>query len=73
VPNVVSQFGKVKEHIKLEFTTGRGPIEAIAFFAEPTDFKVVPVTGTPITLLAHVEDAFFMGRRQVRLRIVDIQ
>ncbi len=71
-PTNVSQFGKVKEHLKLEFSTARGSIEAIAFFATPTDFTISPITGTPLTLLAHVEDAFFMGRRQTRLRIVDI-
>jgi len=72
VPTSVSQFGKVKEHIKLEFTTAKGPLEAIAFFASPTDFAIEPKSGQPVTMLAHVEDAFFMGRRQVRLRIVNI-
>jgi single-stranded-DNA-specific exonuclease len=72
VPKTVSQFGKVNEHIKLEFATGKGPLEAIAFFATPTNFTLPPVAGSPLTLLAHVEDAFFMGRRQTRLRIVEI-
>ena len=72
VPTTVSTFGKAKEHFKLEFATSKGSLEAIAFFATPNDFSIVPVAGTALTVLAHVEDTFFMGRRQLRLRIVDI-
>lgn len=71
-PLHVTPFGKVKEHLKLEFKTKQGPLEAIAFFAAPTDFSVTPDVDKVCTVLAHVEESFFMGRRQTRLRIVDI-
>ncbi len=72
VPQSVSQFGKTGEHLKLQFETKRGPLEAIAFFATPETFTGTPVAGQANTLLAHVEESFFMGRKQTRLRIVDI-
>ena len=71
-PRVVDVFGKAKEHLKLVFETDAGQLEAIAFFAQPKDFPNVPAVGTELTLLAHIETSFFMGRAQTRLRIVDI-
>ena len=71
-PSAVEVFGKAKEHLKLVFQTERGPLEAIAFFSVPTDYAMVPVVGESLTLLAHIENSFFMGRQQIRLRIVDI-
>ena len=35
------------------------------------DFKKDPTAGA-LTLIAHVEQSFFMGRQQLRLRIIDI-
>jgi single-stranded-DNA-specific exonuclease len=72
VPTSVETFGKAHEHLKLTFKTTKGPLEAIAFFASEADFTVVPESEKPLTLLAHIEDVFFMGRQQMRLRIVDI-
>ncbi len=72
VPSDVSVFGKAQEHLKLLFTTDKGPLEAIAFFATPTIFTKEPVAGQPVTILAHIETSFFMGRKQTRLRIIDI-
>ncbi|MFM2339953.1 MAG: single-stranded-DNA-specific exonuclease, single-stranded-DNA-specific exonuclease [Candidatus Parcubacteria bacterium] len=72
VPDTVAAFGKAKEHLKLTFTTNRGPLEAIAFFATPADFTTAPNEGQSCTLVAHIEESFFMGRRSTRLRIVDI-
>lgn len=71
-PNKVEQFGKNKEHLKLMFDNGSRDIEAIAFFSKAENYQKAPKVGEPITLLAQVEESFFMGRRQVRLRIVDI-
>lgn len=72
IPSSVAVFGKAEEHLKLVFQTDRGPLEAIAFFTAPADYQTPPVTGEPCTLLAHIENSFFMGRQQMRLRIVDI-
>ena len=71
-PEKVLVFGKAHEHLKLIFATTRGPLEAIAFFADPSNFHKEPSSGASCTVLAHIEESFFMGRRQTRLRIVDI-
>ncbi len=72
VPESVSLFGKVKDHTKMRFISGVGPIDAIAFFKTPEQFNVVPEAGKSLTLIAHIEESYFMGRKDVRLRIVDI-
>lgn len=72
VPTDVHLFGKTKEHTKLTFTTTGVAKEAIAFFTTPDDFSTEPVVGEACTLLAHLEQSYFMGRLQTRLRIVDV-
>ncbi len=72
VPSSVTLFGKTKEHTKLQFDTKGYASEAIAFFKKPDDFTTVPQAGVPVALLAHLEQSYFMGRLQTRLRIVDI-
>lgn len=71
-PRTVSQFGKGKEHVKLLFETVTGQLEAIAFFATPEQFTSTPTTDTTCTMVGHVEKSFFMGREQLRVRIIDI-
>lgn len=71
-PHSVDLFGKTKEHTKLSFETNGGTLEAINFFTKPEDHKKTPEVGKSHTLLAHVEESFFMGRKQLRLRIVEI-
>jgi single-stranded-DNA-specific exonuclease len=72
IPEQVEVFGKSKEHTKLIFSTPHGRLEAIAFFRLPEQFEKVPQTERPVTLIAHVEQSFFMGRQQTRLRIVEV-
>lgn len=71
-PRKIEQFGKGAEHLKMIFETTAGTIEAIAFFAKPEDYRVNPESATSFTMLGHVENSFFMGRQQIRVRIVDI-
>lgn len=71
-PSEVQLFGKGKEHTKLLFPTESGRLEAIAFFKTPEDFTLEPKTETALTLIGHIEQSFFMGRLQTRIRIVDI-
>jgi single-stranded-DNA-specific exonuclease len=71
-PESVSIFGKVKDHTKMRFMSGVGSIDAIAFFKTPEQFAVIPEAGKPLTLIAHIEESYFMGRKETRLRIVDI-
>ena len=72
VPKEVSVFGKTKEHTKLLFDTTGIAKEAIAFFRLPEQFSKEPQEGQMCTLLAHLEQSFFMGRKQTRLRIIDV-
>jgi len=71
-PLTVEQFGKSREHVKLTFSATRHPLEAIAFYKTTSGFTREPAPESPCTLLAHIEDSFFKGRRSTRLRIVDI-
>ncbi len=71
-PTSVDLFGKTKEHTKLIFGTENGQLEAIAFFQTPEQFTKTPKTDVPHTLIGHVEQSFFMGRVQTRVRIIDI-
>lgn len=71
-PRKVEQFGKAQEHLKMIFETSGGQLEAIAFFATVDDFQKNPEAHTNFTLIAHVEQSYFMGRQQIRLRVVDI-
>ncbi len=71
-PFDVHVFGKTKNHTKLKMRTQAGFIDAIAFFKVPEDFTVFPEKQKEHTLIAHVERSFFMGRRETRLRIIDV-
>jgi len=72
VPTEVVNFGKSQEHLKLILAGTNKKIEAIAFFAKAEQYSVSPTVAKPLTLLAHLEESFFMNRLQTRLRIVDI-
>lgn len=71
-PREVQVFGKTKEHTKLTFETKGVAKEAIAFFRTPEHFTVVPSAGVTCSILAHLEESFFMNRLSTRLRIVEI-
>ncbi|MBP9717489.1 MAG: single-stranded-DNA-specific exonuclease RecJ [Candidatus Pacebacteria bacterium] len=71
-PTNVSLFGKANEHTKLTFSVNGRELEAIAFFTTPKSFTKTPSPHIPLTLHAHIEESYFMGRHQLRLRIVDI-
>lgn len=71
-PQEVNLFGKGKEHLKLSFMARTGTVEAIAFFRTDEGWPRRPEAGAALTLIGHVEQSFFMGRLQTRIRIVDI-
>ena len=68
----VTVFGKQANHTKINIHTGRGRMDGIAFFKLPDAFANIPEEGKRVTLLAHLERSFFMGRLESRLRIVDV-
>lgn len=72
VPIKVQVFGKTQNHTKLLVRTAFGITDAICFFRLPDTFSTIPEVGKSVTLLAHVERSYFMGRNEVRIRIVDV-
>ncbi len=71
-PTEIKQFGKTKEHLEIHFKNNVGTtIRAITFFATPEDFSTPPEIGKALDLLAHIEYSVFMGRHELRLKIVD--
>lgn len=73
IPTDVNQFGKTKEHIDIRFKNNFGKeVRAIAFFKQPDDYLCVPKRGQPIHLVGHIEHSVFMGKHEMRIKIVDI-
>lgn len=66
IPKTITNFGKEKNHLKLSFDA----VEAIGFFMTREQFSLED--NTALTLLAHMEQSFFRGKPELRLRIVDI-
>jgi single-stranded-DNA-specific exonuclease len=76
VIDVVIQFGKEKNHLRLMLSNDEGSAQAqaIGFFLNPTDFPGVEVrSGGTVDLIATFEKSYFRGRPELRLRIVDIR
>ncbi|MFT7644911.1 MAG: single-stranded-DNA-specific exonuclease [Candidatus Paceibacteria bacterium] len=71
-PQAVELFGKTKEHTKLIFQIEQRKVEAIAFFQIPEQFTKTPAADSSCIMIGHVEQSFFMGRMQLRIRIIDI-
>lgn len=72
-PVGIKNFGKEKNHLELSFETSRGrTVRAIGFFMTTQSLSVEPRVGEPLNLLAHLEESFWNGRSEVRLKIVDV-
>lgn len=73
VPESVCSFGKTGEHFEIGFRNSKGvQLRAIGFFMNEASFGKVPEIGKSITLIAHIEESNFLGKREVRMRIVDV-
>jgi len=72
VPEKINRFGKAKEHLSINFRDGSSTVRAIAFFASPDQFGDCLKEGIKTNLVANVEKSDFAGRREIRLRIVDL-
>jgi single-stranded-DNA-specific exonuclease len=67
-------FGKAKDHLELAFKDSRGrTVKAISFFKKPEDFGDRVKHGERINLLATIEKSMFGYKKEIRLRIVEIQ
>ena len=69
----VSLFGKEKHHLKIIFSNNRGvTVPAVKFFAKRSDTLKIPDEGSRVHLVAEMEKSLFGGRRELRLRIIEI-
>lgn len=69
----VRQFGKGGEHLELCFkkSTG-GVVKAISFFTSPESLGVAFHHNARITIVANLEASYFMGRTELRLRLIAV-
>lgn len=72
-PISISTFGKGKEHLEMTFQNGTTTVRAIQFFAKPERYKLDLENPCAIDVYGHVEYSVFMGKGELRLRILDIQ
>jgi len=71
----VKEFGKEKNHLELGFKNDKGRIiKAIAFFKTRCDFFIEQdlIEGKNIDMIATFEKSNFLGKEELRLRIVKI-
>ncbi len=72
IPSVTAKlFGKDRTHLELTLTDGEISRRAIGFFMTPVHFGSVLISGQPIDLVATLEQSYFRGRAELRLRIID--
>lgn len=72
-PSALRTFGKAGTHTELMFDREfEKPLKAIGFFTKPEQYTLTPEAGKECGLLATVEESQFMGRVELRLRIVDV-
>jgi single-stranded-DNA-specific exonuclease len=70
-PYSVRKFGKKGEHLEVMYSKpSGGQVKSIKFFVSK---ELEEKAAKPHTLLAHLEKSYFMGRTELRLRIVDIK
>jgi single-stranded-DNA-specific exonuclease len=68
----VKEFGKEKNHLELSFKNSKGKIiKAIAFFKTRDSFVGLS-DNSKIDIIANFEKSYFLGKEELRLRIVDI-
>lgn len=69
----IKEFGKEKNHLELMFLNNKGkPVKAISFFKTRESFGRSLTRGEKINLIATFEKSTFLGRTELRLRIIDI-
>ena len=68
----IKLFGKAKEHLEVIFSDSLKMVKAIAFFKTEKDFSATIADGKKVNLYATMEMSYFMGRPELRLRIIDI-
>jgi single-stranded-DNA-specific exonuclease len=73
IPEHISVFGKTKEHMEIDFKNSKNEkVRAITFFKIPEDFSEVLQEQISCDLIGQIEHSVFMGKHEVRIKIVDI-
>lgn len=71
--NEVKEFGKDKNHLELSFKSDYGKkVKAIAFFKNRESFGRVLSVSDKVSMIVNFEKSFFLGKTELRLRIVNI-
>lgn len=69
----IKEFGKEKNHLEISFKNSKNKIiKAIAFFKTIKDLGKDYKAGDRISLLVNFENNTFLGRTELRLRIIDV-
>ena len=69
----IKEFGKEKNHLELSFKNSRGRVvKAISFFKTRNSFEPALEEGKSVDMIANFEMNTFLGKSELRLRIVDI-
>lgn len=72
IPSVTARvFGSDRAHLELTLVDGEISRRAIGFFTSPALFGSTLSSGNPIDLAATLEQSYYRGRSELRLRIVD--
>ncbi len=72
-PITVGAFGKNKEHLEITFQQGSNTLRGIQFFTKPDRYKLDSEIMYSVDIYGHIEYSVFMGRGELRMRIVDVQ
>jgi single-stranded-DNA-specific exonuclease len=68
----VRNFGKDESHLELIVSSGSSRKKAISFFKNKDSFKGAILKDQSVDLIATIERSRFLGREELRLRIIDI-
>jgi len=71
----VHAFGKnnSREHLEIVFSDSEATkVKSISFFTKPDSFSKTVAEGIVVNLLASFDLSYFAGRKELRLRIVDV-
>ena len=74
IPEHVGVFGKTKEHLEIHFKNSKNEkVRALTFFKIPEDFAEALKEHVPCDIIGHIEHSVFMGKHEIRIKIVDVK
>lgn len=68
----IKLFGKHKEHIEVTLTDENIQVSGIRFFANESGFSKKPEIGERVGVIGNIEASTFLGRTNLRVRILDL-